>query len=142
MNNKLYFAVAEKYLQKYQELKNYSKGDSKFRDVGANLLVSLEGCAYALQKWELNNETFKEKRKKFILNLKSIKNYFNLIDKFPEFKNGELNNEDGYFPELYYYSLTKGAVKEQEKLFGGINTIKHYVLLSKTRLEKTASVND
>jgi|GEM_PF-5778884 len=130
MRRELYERVAERYLERYKELCEFSEGKSNFRDVGGNLICIL--TAYA----ELG-ELGKDQRKYFMDALKAIRSYFRLLNKFPEFRDAELRLEDGYFPDLRKYVDSEEGKAEREKLFGYADCrAKHYIHLAEERLER------
>ncbi len=124
-----YMKVADRYMKKFTETIK-AHPDCNFRDISANILSALDGYARLINK---EKSVHTEDRSSFLRNLKKVREYYRLLDDFPEFLQGELS-EDGAFPDLLeFVNSIKGY--EQGQKVGIEGAQGHYVYLAKKRLE-------
>ncbi len=132
MRLKLYQKVIEKYLKEYYMFKSKSIDKSNYLDIAGNLVSGLNMNANFLGEEGID-------KRQWLTGLKNLKTYLKLIDKFPEFKAGELTTEEGFFPDIRKYVYSKEGVEKQRKIFGDQSTHNHYILLAKERLNAMVS---
>lgn len=127
MRKELYQKLFERYGQKFNEIKDESKGDSRFRDIVPNLLAYEGACM-------VDEGFFESKRKEIRESLHALKNYFRLIEKYPEFRKAELNETGGHFPEFGAHMEDLEINFDYEK--EGFSSCKtHYISYAKKKLE-------
>lgn len=137
MRNELYEKVAERYREKYKEIVDTTSHtiDGAFNDIARNLLEGLSAITYTF-RLKLPEEREKLLKHFFVVNLKSIRDYFKLLEDFPEFKEEELFGNKGCFPDLREKIYSEEGRRESKELFGEAMAHNHYVHLAKQRLRK------
>jgi len=134
MRAELYSKIAEKYKQQYESFGEHS-GGSSFRD-SKNLVCDPEGIRKVFE--DESDEEKKYTKKYFRRNIRALRDYFRLLDRFSEFREVEMNGgSEGYFPDLMSYAYSQEGVDEQEEIFGDAPCAKaHYILLAKKRFKE------
>ncbi|HJX50150.1 MAG TPA: hypothetical protein VJ438_01675 [Candidatus Nanoarchaeia archaeon] len=102
-----YQKVADRYTQKFNELMEINP-DSNFGDISRNILSGVYGYLYFIIK---SNKVTPRNRKAFLRSLSKIRTYYKLIDKFPEFRQGELTKE-GAFPDLKEFMNSEEGIRQ------------------------------
>ena len=138
MKNEAYLKVAERYGKKYDSFGD-KKGCGRFSDIW-NQINALEFLAK-----EINfnpDRDVQECKTRFLFHLRITRTYFRLLEKHPEFREAEINEEKGFFPDIDDYVMSYEGVEEQQKIIKQNNlkgyhscTAAHYVMLAKQRLE-------
>ena len=126
MKAETYQKIYERYLDKYEVInKEVKTGFCRFRDIAANLL----SC-------DIYISDNPDDRKKFFVEIKALRDYFRLLDKYPEFREDELSKLEGHFPE--FSATLNEAANFDYQAEGFSNYLTHYVDYSKRRLEDIA----
>jgi len=121
--------VADRYSQKYESL--IEQEEVSCINIASNLVAALKANAHLISKG------MTEYNKSFATNLRATRDYFRMLEDFPEFKKGEISSADGCFPDLYEKASDLKSKEEQIKLFGKAPAFhNHYVHLSKQRLRE------
>lgn len=139
--------IKEEYVRLLQMHKEYEKryqttGGGDFEDVVHNLLAHCNALVFG--EWgEGDYETLNQ-------NLQALRDYFELLDRYPDFRNSEITNPEGHFPEITreYVRLDRKAAEKQMRsgqkagkgyelrMYGlGIGIHVYYVQESKKKLE-------
>jgi len=137
MEAEIYSKIAKRFSMEYLRRAN-SNGhisDCNFRDVGNNLISGLNSCAELISLNSNNNGRKEELEKRFRQNIRIIKNYFSLLDSFPEFNESELNLCKGPYGKIHDFVYEDDIAKEEREKLGDLTIPQHYVVLSKRALE-------
>jgi len=129
-----YQKVADRYMKRFNEITSKHRM-THFRDIAGNILSGVSGYAQFIDR---QNEDSKY-RHKFLRFLKKIREYYKLLDKYPEFMQGELTRE-GAFPDLKEFIQSEDGLKQAEEL-GGIGFQSHYIHLAEKRLEGKLAIS-
>jgi len=134
MKDELYVKVAKRYFDKFHKIIEENNPTGRYMDISGNLVNILIGNAEILNMLEENEK--REIKNIFVRSLKATRDYFNMLENFPEFRKAELHLRNGYFPELINYVYnSKNAKKERKKEnYSGVHI--QYVFLAKDRLKK------
>lgn len=130
MDKEKYQKIYDGLLKKFEEMETQAtKGSCRFHDIAANMM----GCRYYIRNYENIDNC---DRRSLVDYLDGLQDYFNLLEKHPEFRDAELSSEQGAFPELYKIVDTKEGREQQKVLFGkSPSRAQHYVFLCKQKLE-------
>ena len=133
MRKEEYQRIYDIFWNKFEEFEQQIINSScRFNDIAINLL----GCGYFIKTYEKLDRRRKKTLVKYLIGLRD---YFNLLEQYSEFRDAELSSNEGGFPELYKIVDTKEGRKEQKLLFGTSPARSvHYVYLCKRRLEDIA----
>jgi len=124
-----YQKVADRYMRKLNELVVINQY-SNFADISRNILSGVNGYLYFITQ---ANEVTSNNRKRFLKSLKGLRTYYHLIDKFPDFRQGEFTS-GGAFPDLKEFAISVEGSEQGRKIgIGGAQ--RYYVHLAKQRLE-------
>ena len=137
MEAEIYSKIAKRFSIEYLRRAN-SNGhisDCNFMDVGNNLVSGLNSCAQLISLNSNNNGRKEELEKRFRKNIRIIKNYFSLLDNFPEFNESELNICKGHYGKINDFVYGDDIAKEEREKLGNLTIQQHYVVLSKRVLE-------
>lgn len=118
-----YKAVAKRYSDRRDKLD--TSRFSHFKNVFGNLAADLLG---RLDLMELRGEVISEDRRAFVKSLRKVREYVRLVEKFPKFRDGEVNGPQGAFPDLY-------SEAEEDQIVNGNNFFTGYINRAKQRLE-------
>jgi hypothetical protein len=99
MGDESYQKEAEKYLKIYFDAISNLKSTPAFHHFCGNLVTNL--ISYGAIISDGKDQEIETHKKQFDLYLNAVKIYFNLLEKYPEFKDKEFTQQKGYFPELY-----------------------------------------
>ena len=95
-------AVADKYLNKLRELEKsliQRHGRMKhFKHVTHN--NTLAGDIDLIENYQDHGFTWERIRPRFVSNLRNLRRYLRLIEKFPDFAKKEATESLGYFPDI------------------------------------------
>ena len=129
MRPELYVKVANRYIEKYSAMRSEGKEHNHFIDTAGNVLAVIRLYADDLLK-----DSRAACRRDFIQSYTMAKIYFSLMDKYPQFRQAELNLYNGYFPDIHeFVTSQEGKIEMEQK---GIKSQKHhYILLAKEKLE-------
>lgn len=131
MKNELFQKVADKYMKKFQEMKEkYRPKSESWNDVAPNLITGLIGSLFGLRNPDRNKRNCF--RSNFINCMKALKTYFNLLEKYPEFKKAEFESKEGAYPDIFNYVY---EVEGINLIHNKQSTHERYVNLVKARLE-------
>ena len=125
-----YMKVADRYGQRLTELAKINP-NSNFSDIARNVFMGVSGYAQLIN---LSGEVTSDDRKRFLRTLRRIKTYYNLIDKHPEFRQGEFTPR-GAFPDLLEFAKTEEGIRQAREV-GIEGAQSHYVYLAKQKLER------
>lgn len=124
-----YKKVADRYMKRFTHLTR-DNSLSNFRDIASNILSGVYGYAQLMDR---PGKITSRYRNKFLRSLRIIRNYYSLLNKHPEFRQGELTRK-GAFPDLIRFVESKEGVRQAKEV--GINGFQsYYVYLAKQRLE-------
>lgn len=92
----------------YLNIKPEGQSSNNFKDVSGNLIAAADGLVGLMKKLndlkEPLSDLFKAKQESLPRRLKkqleAMQQYRELIENYPEYKEGELNNHNGYFPDI------------------------------------------
>ena len=108
--------VINMFYVKYDDFKNLCSGNSHLNHIVLNLIAILEGSIVKINSGHL----WEQIKPKFLENAGTLDAYFNLLHRFPEYREAEMTEDEGFFPDV---SST------------GNNGLENYILESKRRLE-------
>ena len=132
MELRLYRRFVKRYGQRVRNLEKKIGRNSRFSDIAGNLVASMGSQLWLMGKKGKTNELIKS----FMKNEISIKEYFKLLEKYPEFKDAEIKEPEGYFPEVTKYVYGSQGIRERKGIEED-SVPRHYVRLCKEKLEKT-----
>jgi len=107
----------EKITQKYLDITKKIRKENRtikrnnFDHISNNILSRVVNYNALLEE---NLESWKEIKSEYYSSLKFLKQYLNLLKKFPKFKTAELSQESGYFsdiPSTYSPEMSNKGIK-------------------------------